>query len=63
MDQGPISTGPSAGIARLTSQGDGNLVRNDNNAASHMASDTQGNPQAFLRMQDDGNLVIYARNG
>lgn len=63
LDQSPISTGPNAGVARLTMQFDGNLVRNDSNAAVKWASGTEGNQQAFLRMQDDGNLVIYTQAG
>jgi hypothetical protein len=50
-------------VARFTMQFDGNLVRNDANAAVKWASGTQGNQGAFLRMQDDGNLVIYTGDG
>jgi len=63
LDQGPISTTPNPGVARLEMQGDGNLVRYDASANVKWASGTQGNPSAFLRMQDDGNLVIYTTAG
>jgi uncharacterized protein YkwD len=41
-------------------QGDGNLVEYGNGRAL-WASNTSGNPGAFLAMQNDGNLVVYSR--
>lgn len=43
-------------------QGDGNLVLYRDGEAT-WASDTDGQPVAFLAMQSDGNLVLYAPNG
>ena len=40
-------------------QTDGNLVVYDFAERPVFASGTHGNPGAFLRCQDDGNLVIY----
>ena len=40
-------------------QNDGNLVLYDTSGQWHWASQTQGNPGAFLNMQNDGNLVVY----
>ena len=40
-------------------QNDGNLGLYDTSGQPHWASKTQGNPGAFLNMQDDGNLVVY----
>ena len=40
-------------------QTDGNLVLYDTSGQPHWASNTQGNPGAFLNVQDDGNLVVY----
>ncbi len=40
-------------------QTDGNLVLYDTSGQPHWASKTQGNPSAFLNVQDDGNLVVY----
>ena len=40
-------------------QTDGNLVLYDTSGQPHWASKTQGNPGAFLNVQDDGNLVVY----
>jgi len=40
-------------------QTDGNLVLYDTSGQPHWASNTQGNPSAFLNVQDDGNLVVY----
>ena len=40
-------------------QTDGNLVLYDTAGQPHWASKTQGNPSAFLNVQDDGNLVVY----
>ena len=40
-------------------QNDGNLVLYDTSGQPHWASKTQGNPGAFLNVQDDGNLVVY----
>ncbi|MGK5674309.1 LamG-like jellyroll fold domain-containing protein [Micromonospora sp. URMC 106] len=47
---------------RLIMQGDGNLVQYDKGVAV-WASNTQGNPGAFVQMQTDGNLVIYRADG
>jgi hypothetical protein len=40
-----------------TMQGDGNLVVY--NGSASFASNTSGNPNAYLAIQSDGNLVIY----
>jgi hypothetical protein len=40
-------------------QTDGNLVLYDTSGRWHWASKTQGNPGAFLNVQNDGNLVVY----
>ena len=40
-------------------QTDGNLVLYDTSGQQHWASKTQGNPGAFLNVQDDGNVVVY----
>ncbi len=40
-------------------QTDGNLVLYDTSGQPHWNSKTQGNPGAFLNVQDDGNLVVY----
>lgn len=42
---------------------DGNLVAYNVNNVGYWDSKTEGNPGAYLVMQDDGNLVIYASNG
>ncbi len=43
----------------LIMQTDGNLVLYDTSGQPHWASQTEGNPGAYLNMQDDGNAVIY----
>jgi hypothetical protein len=40
-------------------QNDGNLVVYDSSGQPHWASQTSGNPGAFLNVQNDGNLVVY----
>lgn len=40
-------------------QTDGNLVLYDTSGQYRWASKTQGNPGAFLNVQNDGNLVVY----
>lgn len=40
-------------------QTDGNLVLYDTSGQYRWASKTQGNPGAFLNVQDDGNVVVY----
>ena len=40
-------------------QTDGNLVLYDTSGQPNWASKTQGNPGAFLNVQNDGNLVVY----
>jgi hypothetical protein len=40
-------------------QTDGNLVLYDTSGQQSWASKTQGNPGAFLNMQNDGNVVVY----
>ena len=40
-------------------QTDGNLVLYDTSGQARWNSKTQGNPGAFLNVQDDGNLVVY----
>jgi hypothetical protein len=40
-------------------QTDGNLVLYDTSGQAQWASETGGNPGAFLNVQDDGNLVVY----
>jgi hypothetical protein len=40
-------------------QTDGNLVLYDTSGQARWASKTQGNPGAFLNMQNDGNGVVY----
>jgi hypothetical protein len=60
-------------LVELDMQADGNLVAyygpnvDDGfvaaGSAAIFASNTAGNPGAFLRMQDDGNLVIYGPAG
>ena len=43
----------------FTMQTDGNLVLYDSSRQPHWASQTSGNPGAFLNVQNDGNLVVY----
>lgn len=43
----------------LIMQTDGNLVLYDTSGQPHWASQTEGNPGAYLIMQTDGNAVIY----
>ena len=40
-------------------QTDGNLVLYDTSGQPRWESKTQGNPGAFLNVQNDGNLVVY----
>ena len=40
-------------------QTDGNLVLYDTSGQQSWASKTQGNPGAFLNVQNDGNVVVY----
>ena len=40
-------------------QTDGNLVLYDTSNQARWASGTSNNPGAYLKMQDDGNVVIY----
>jgi len=40
-------------------QPDGNLVVYSDKGEAMWASDTAGNPGAFVNFQDDGNFVIY----
>jgi Cysteine-rich secretory protein family len=40
-------------------QTDGNLVLYDTSGQPRWTSHTEGNPGAFLNVQDDGNLVVY----
>jgi uncharacterized protein YkwD len=40
-------------------QADGNLVLYAVDGSAKWSSNTYGNPGAFLRIQDDGNLVVY----
>ena len=51
--------GPDAQPDRLTMQSDGNLVVYSTQGEAMWASDTAGNPGAFVNFQDDGNFVIY----
>jgi hypothetical protein len=44
-------------------QGDGNLVEYDAARKAVWASATQGNPGAWLAVQDDCNVVIYSTDG
>jgi hypothetical protein len=43
-------------------QDDGNFVLYDQDNAPVWASNTDGNPGAYLAVQDDGNVVVY-QNG
>ena len=43
----------------LIMQTDGNLVLYDTSNQARWASGTSNNPGAYLKMQDDGNVVIY----
>ena len=53
-------TGPGQFTPRgLDMQTDGNLVLYDTSNQPRWASNTSGNPGAFLWMQNDGNAVIY----
>lgn len=44
-------------------QGDGNLVVQDNAGTPLCATRTDGNPGAYLRVLNDGHLVIYSTSG
>lgn len=46
-------------IRRAVMQTDGNFVLYDYAGAARWASNTWGNPGAFLHVQCDGNVVIY----
>lgn len=46
---------------RAAMQGDGNFVLyNDSLTSAKWATNTNGNPGAYLNMQNDGNIVIYS---
>ncbi|MET0284352.1 MAG: hypothetical protein ABW352_07775 [Polyangiales bacterium] len=47
---------------RMVMQTDGNLVSYDPSNRPLWSSKTQGKPGAFLAVQDDGNVVIYAKD-
>ena len=51
------------GAVRLTMQADGDLVLYTAGNAPVWHTDTQAFPGAFLRCQDDGNLVLLATDG
>ncbi len=56
------------GLVELDMQSDGNLVVYQMTVGSTAkkaiwASNTNGNPGAYARMQDDGNLVVYSTSG
>lgn len=53
------STGSSSTLS-LFVQGDGNVVAYDANRTPIWSTGTDGHPGAFLAVQDDGNLVVYA---
>ena len=44
-------------------QNDGNFVLYDVNNKPVWASNTAGNPGAYLAVQEDGNLVVYNQGG
>jgi hypothetical protein len=50
----------TSGAVRLVMQGDGNLVLYNAGWTPLWASNTAGNPGAYLNIQDDGNLVVYS---
>ena len=56
-------SGTSGKGAKLIMQGDGNLVIYDDDDESVWASGTFGHERALLSVEDDGRLVIDARNG
>ena len=60
-EPGPVDQSAS-GRYRFIYQGDGNLVLYDGGTPL-WASNTDGKPVGVCIMQDDGNLVIYARGG
>ena len=51
----------STGVAKM--QEDGDLVVMDADDAVQWRSDTRGNPGAYVIVQDDCNVVVYAANG
>jgi hypothetical protein len=57
-----VSPGHIAG-AKAMMHSDGNFVVSFPSSAVTWATGTNGNPGAFLRCQDDGNLVVYSRDG
>lgn len=56
-------TGVRPGVNQAVMQGDGNFVLYKPDEGAVWASDTAGYPGAFLRLQDDANLVIYWKVG
>ena len=44
-------------------QEDGNFVVYDEAKKPRFSTGTAGHPGAFLRLQNDGNLVVYAPTG
>ncbi|GJF30243.1 hypothetical protein KNE206_29430 [Kitasatospora sp. NE20-6] len=52
----------TTGTAKLAMQADGNLLLSKA-GKTVWASNTAGNPNAFARMQADGNLVVYSADG
>jgi len=52
-----------AADSRLAMQADGNLVLYSPDGTPRWATNTEGNPGAWLVLQDDGNLVIYVGSG
>ncbi len=59
------ATGTEGKGGALVLQRDGNVVLYDptNTGKVLWASNTDGNPGAFLALQTDGNLVVYSANG
>ncbi|MFJ3788749.1 FG-GAP-like repeat-containing protein [Kitasatospora sp. NPDC090091] len=53
----------TAGKAKLTMQGDGNLVVTSSAGKTLWATATGGHPGAKAQMQPDGNLVVYGADG
>jgi hypothetical protein len=65
-NSGTADVDGTIGGSTLFMQSDGNLVLYGGNREAGFAvwdSKTSGNPGAFLRVQDDGNAVVYSKAG